>query len=441
VTALVSGIVVLLGFGTAGAAGALEAVRRDTPATVGSSAPSTAPGSTAPGSSSGGRLDIVKVSGLIDPVNTDLLKRSLAAAAGDHALALVIQLNSTGGTISQGQLDALTFRITHGPVPVAIWVGGSSRPRAYGAAYGILRSGDFTGAGPGSRVGKELPPLLRAPDGLEHRTISGDDAVDKGLVNVSSPTLVDFLGELDGKTIKGTTLHLGASGQPGTPGRGFRRDLQFAFSQLSIVPKLLHTAASPNVAFVMLLIAMCLAVFEFFTAGVGVAAGTGVVFGLLSAYGLGVLPTRGYAVALLALSVIGCSIDVQAGAPRVWTAIGVAAYAVGAVRLYDGQAVSVWVLVVMGLLLVLFMVSGMPAMVRTRFSTPTIGRESMIGEMGVALSGVEPEGTVQVNGAPWRARTNRATPIPAGEPVRVVAIDGLLLEVEPETGGARDARH
>jgi membrane-bound serine protease (ClpP class) len=65
----------------------------------------------------------------------------------------------------------------------------------------------------------------------------------------------------------------------------------------------------------------------------------------------------------------------------------------------------------------------------------------MIGEMGVAVAGIEPEGTVEVRGAPWRARTNRATPIAAGARVRVVAIDGLLLEVEPETGGAREARH
>jgi membrane-bound serine protease (ClpP class) len=89
----------------------------------------------------------------------------------------------------------------------------------------------------------------------------------------------------------------------------------------------------------------------------------------------------------------------------------------------------------------LFMVAGMPAMVRARFSTPTIGRQSMIGEMGTALATVSPEGTVEVRGAPWRARTNRATPIAAGDPVRVTGIDGLLLEVEPETGGARDAHH
>jgi membrane-bound serine protease (ClpP class) len=47
---------------------------------------------------------------------------------------------------------------------------------------------------------------------------------------------------------------------------------------------------------------------------------------------------------------------------------------------------------------------------------------------------------VVLRGSRWQARTNRATPIPAGAPVRVVAVDGLFLEVEPETGGARDYR-
>jgi membrane-bound serine protease (ClpP class) len=46
----------------------------------------------------------------------------------------------------------------------------------------------------------------------------------------------------------------------------------------------------------------------------------------------------------------------------------------------------------------------------------------------------------QVGTAKWRARTNRATPIAAGAELRVVAIDGVTLEVEPAEGGARDYR-
>ena len=64
----------------------------------------------------------------------------------------------------------------------------------------------------------------------------------------------------------------------------------------------------------------------------------------------------------------------------------------------------------------------------------------MIGEDGVAEVAVDPDGVVLIRGARWRARTNRATPIEAGDPVRVVAVEGLVLEVEPPEGGAQDYR-
>ena len=79
-------------------------------------------------------------------------------------------------------------------------------------------------------------------------------------------------------------------------------------------------------------------------------------------------------------------------------------------------------------------------MVRTRFATPTIGREWMIGEDGTVVDAVDPDGVVDVGDARWRARTNRATPVSVGDTVRVVAIDGITLEVEPLEGAARDYR-
>ena len=50
------------------------------------------------------------------------------------------------------------------------------------------------------------------------------------------------------------------------------------------------------------------------------------------------------------------------------------------------------------------------------------------------MTAVDPEGTVQVRGALWRARTNRATPIAEVDRMRVIGIEGLVLEVEPEEG-------
>jgi len=82
----------------------------------------------------------------------------------------------------------------------------------------------------------------------------------------------------------------------------------------------------------------------------------------------------------------------------------------------------------------------MTAMIRARFSTPTVGREGMVGESGVAEVPIDPDGVILIRGARWRARTNRATPLAAGDEARVVAVEGLVLEVEPPEGGARDYR-
>jgi membrane-bound serine protease (ClpP class) len=124
-----------------------------------------------------------------------------------------------------------------------------------------------------------------------------------------------------------------------------------------------------------------------------------------------------------------------------WTGVGVVAYIAGSLTLFDEGVGIGWLPLLAGVSgVVLMMVAGLPATVRSRFSTPTIGRESMIGEMGEAVAEAAPEGVVRVRDALWPARTNRATPIAVGERVRVIGIDGPLLEVEPETGAAKDYR-
>jgi membrane-bound serine protease (ClpP class) len=91
-----------------------------------------------------------------------------------------------------------------------------------------------------------------------------------------------------------------------------------------------------------------------------------------------------------------------------------------------------WLPLVGGIVgVVLLVLAGLPATVRSRFSTPTIGREAMIGELGEAVAAVDPEGVVRVRDALWRARTNRATPLAAGDAIRVVGIEGAGLEVAP----------
>lgn len=369
-------------------------------------------------------VDVVEVRGRIDPVVADFIRRAITRADEAGAEVLVIQLDSPGVLIGRSDFARLVEEIRTSAVPVAVWVGPTGAEAA-GATAAMLAGAGIASMAPGTKVAGLGP----------------DDALDRGLVATTDPTLGEFVVGLDGKDVGGKVLR---TARVVPEGDQLRRQQagQVRFAKLGLTERLLHLTADPSVAYLLLMIGLLLIVFEFFTAGVGVAGVTGAVSLILSCYGLAVLPTSPVGLALIGLGVFGYAVDVQAGAPRVWTGIGAVSLAVGSWRLFPGDlSVPWWVIVLISAGAALFMLSGMTAMLRARFSTPTIGRESMIGQMGEATTGIDPEGMVDLRGGLWRARTNRATPIPAGDRVRVVAIDGLLLEVEPETGGAKDAGH
>lgn len=382
---------------------------------------------------------MIEVSGRIDPIEADFVKRSLRQAEQNDDEVLVIQLDSPGALIDRTSLDVLAFRLSHARVPVAVWVGPSGS-RAYGGANRLVAAAALAGMAPGTHVGKDPGGPRGSPLSVSG-ALGADQARARGATGVVAPTLGEFIVGLDGQSVGGRVL---STARVVNQGQNQRREASgnVRFAKLGIGERVLHAAASPQVAYLLLVIGLLLIVFEFFTAGVGLAGAVGAGSLILAAYGLGVLPTSPLGLGLVVLGVVGLAVDVQAGAPRAWTVIGTVALAVGSWRLF-GEGVSVsWIAIVAVVAgSAVLMVAGMASMLRARFSTPTIGRESMVGRMGEADTGIDPDGTVRVGGALWRARTNRATPIVSGAPVRVVAIDGLLLEVEPETGGARDAGH
>src|SRR5687768_17085449 len=70
-------------------------------------------------------VDVIEVNGLVDPIVADFVGDALRSAERSGAVALVIQLDSQGGTIGRGQVAALVSRIARARVPVGVWVGGS----------------------------------------------------------------------------------------------------------------------------------------------------------------------------------------------------------------------------------------------------------------------------------------------------------------------------
>lgn len=399
-------------------------------------------------------VDVLQVNGLFDDIVVAEIGAAIDRADDQGSQALILQVDSRGAVVSDEAIAELLVRIDESPVAIGVWVGPSGA-RLYGTPAQILTVADVTGMAPGSRVGNVGAPISDFDLGpglneLRSRTVGLSEARSLGVFkqrisDLGIATLPNMIDALDGYSENG--VELDTTIETLTDSGVVQRETiaPVRFSKLGLVDQLFHTVASPPVAYLLLLIGLALIVFEFYTAGVGVAGVVGAVCAILAAYGLAALPARGWAVGLIVAAMFAFAVDVQVGIPRFWTGVGIVLTIVGSLWLFesvDGTSLRPsWLSLLVGIggVMLTFIV-GMPSMVRTRFATPTVGREWMIGAEGTAVTAISPEGTVKVGAGEWHARTNRATPLEAGEALRVAAIDGVTLEVEPLEGAARDYR-
>ncbi len=442
---LVGFAVAVLAFGPTSAAGAqADDGADDSGSLTSTDGLDACPADTDAIASAQSQIRIAKVAGLIDPVVYDHLISQLDdAEANPDVISLVIWINSRGSVLDETRYRQLAERLRDSPLQIALWVG-QAGSTAEGGAAELATVSDIVGVTPNSSIGllgeRRLPaewgdPFAGVDGGAVDELLSAEEAVQAGIsVGPLQNTVPigSFATQLDGFEV------LRCLDEDGNLATIPLTQVQLSGPRLT--SQLFHTAASPEVAYLFFALGMSLLVFELFTAGVGIAGVIGAAFLALGSYGLSVLPTRWWAIGLILLAFVLLAVDIQTNVPRFYTIAGLAVFALGSLTLYDGVSMS-WV--TMGAVWIgalLYAYTGMPSMVRTRFSTPTIGRKWMIGELGEAVTDIDPEGTVKVRDVSWRAITNRATPVESGGRVRVVGIDRLLLEIEPEEGGARDYR-
>jgi len=414
-------------------------------------------------------IDVVQVEGWLDAPNVSLMKDAIRESNANRSTLLIFQVNS-GGAIGEN-IESVVRMMEKSRVPIAVWVGPSGAD-AKGAATILLQAADLayvssnSGAGAGQPVRVDDPGASttrsvanrlatlaernhRNPDGarkLAANRLGSAEAAKVGATNGVRLTLGELIVQLDGKTVttaagdvKLSTAKVVGKGQD----RRRQPNQDVVFNRLGLGASLLHKLINPSIAYLLIIAGLALMVFEFYTASIGLAGLVGAVCVIGAFVGFSHLPVHWWALGLLFLSVLGFTIDVQAGGLGPWTVIGMASLIAGSWWLYGGSSSlrpAWWVLLVVMVSFVLFMLGGMTAMIRARFSTPTIGREGLIGEEGTAEVAVDPDGVVLIRGSRWRARTNRATPIKAGDVVRVAAVEGLVLEVEPPEGAAQDYR-
>jgi membrane-bound serine protease (ClpP class) len=252
---------------------------------------------------------VLQVSGFIDPILVDAIESAIDRAEREGSQALILQVNSEGTVVDDRVVEELLVRVAEAPIPIGIWIGPSGS-RFYGTAAQLLAVADVTGMSPGSRVGYIGVPL--DPPGLpddvsvdfgvaEERLRNGSlglsdartlDVFKQRIDDEGIPTITNMVAAMDGYEENGVVLVTTELTVLDDGSTRFDTVSVVRFAKLPLVDQLFHTVASPPVAYLLLLTGMALLVFEFFTAGVGIAGAVGAVCTVLGLHGLAVLPTR-----------------------------------------------------------------------------------------------------------------------------------------------------
>jgi len=171
---------------------------------------------------------------------------------------------------------------------------------------------------------------------------------------------------------------------------------------------------------------------EFSSPGLIFAGVGGAILLLLGLSALSVLPINWVGVLLLLLSIVLFVLEAKLTSHGVLGVGGTVAMVLGALLLVNGPPeirihLSTALAVALPFALItLFLVS---LVVQARRNKVMTGDSGMIDEIGEARTALAPEGKVLVHGEYWKAVSS--APVEAGARVRVRAVKGLTLEVEP----------
>lgn len=390
-----------------------------------------------------------------DPIDQLVMDHVTDALTTPDAYAFILKINSPG--VSSGDLGVLLEAIGRAPSPVVSWIGPTNAV-AYGGAAFMANHADVRSAVPGARVGFLDPAVQRSGAGPSSVvdgpdpgafvatvatlaesvvTVSVESPVVPGFVDRVDPALGQLIVSLDGQTIDydGASFTFDTASTQTINGEEVTvasRPVRFVASGL--IDRFLRLGASPEAAFLFLVFALGFAVFEFYAAGSGLMAFVAGLSMIIAGYGLATLPIWWPAVAMTIAGVglwVWGFIQNRVG----WKAIAGSILVLGGGLFFTSSRPAyppaIWLVVVATASAGLFVWYALTTVVRGRFATPTVGRESLLGRRCVAVSDLEPVGVVLVDGARWRATADRGVKITAGAPVEIVGITGLLLEVDP----------
>lgn len=398
-----------------------------------------------------GSIVEIHLDGVVDPFVANHVSGAIADAEDDNALAVLLIIDTPGGLSSS--MRQITQAILNASVPVIGYVAPEGARAASAGAF-ILLSTHVAAMAPATNVGAAHPVGLsgaiasekavedavgyirgiaerrdRNPDWAESAvrdsaSASAEEALELDVIDLIASDVASLLRGIDGRTVTlagGETVTLDLAGAP-IRERGLGAFVGF-----------LHAMLDPNLAFVFFWVGLALIAIEFFIPG-GIAGTTGTLMLVASFVALGMLPVQIIGVALLLASIGFFVLELLHPGVGLPAGAGVVSILLGGWFLFDtsvpGVRVSPLVIVPVAAFALFFFMIVVRSAMKLRGRKVVTRDENLIGVEGTVVRALDPEGVVQVASEEWSAELVRGTAA-RGEKVRVVAMEGLRLKVEP----------
>jgi len=446
----------------------------------------------AAGTARAATVAVLQVDGAISPASADYIERGIAEAIEQGASLVVLQLDTPGGLDTS--MRQIIKAILGSPVPVASFVSPGGARAASAGTY-ILYASHIAAMAPATNLGAATPvpigmpgasPGDGAPAGKPQPAAKKDsEKTEKSAETTPSEPLgpadamrakqvndavayIRSLAELRGRNadwaeravregislsaaeaLKQDVIDLVAQDVPAllkalhgrevkVLERSVKLDTEGA-TLLTLAPdarsRFLAVITNPSVALILMLIGVYGLFFEFSSPGFGVAGVAGGICLLLALYALQLLPINYAGLGLILLGLALMIAEVFLPSFGVLGIGGIVAFVLGATLLIDtevpgfGIPLPVIVATALSSAAALILVGGVA--LRARRARVVSGAEELIGAVGEML---DADGWAYVHGERWRTRS--AGPVAPGQKVRVTAIEGLTLQVEPLRDGA-----
>ncbi len=402
----------------------------------------------------------IVVNDTIQPISSEYIAHAIDEARRRGDQALLIEMNTPGGLVSSTR--DIIEHITTSSVPVIVYVTPTGS-HAGSAGIFILESADIAALAPGTASGAAHPVALIGPVQLkpddemkrkmendtaalmrsvagkrgrnvdaaesavrESKSFTEQEALSQHLIDYVASSPEDLFRQMKGKPFKrfgGETTSLDLTSQAIVP------------FDMTLKEHILDALMEPDLAFLLLAIGALALYFEFNHPGAVIPGTIGVVFILVAAFALNLLPTRFAALGLIIGAFALFAAEAKFATHGVLTVGGIVLLTLGGLLLVDSPIpeMRVHLLTALAVSIPLGLITAflMTIALRARHNKIVTGEQGLLGETGVAQTALSPQGKVFVHGELWDAVAS--TSLPIGQLVVVRRIDGLTLFVDALT--------